>query len=219
MIIVGETMRPLLLAAMFVMLGAAPLETRSHTPAPAKDAASYPAVDVHQAEQVSVAAVPFDSKNKADFFRVDYLKYSFMPIRIIVTNNGNRSISLDQARIDFISAAGDKIPAAEPEDVDRRTTSLGNPNSRIPLPGPLPSLHGKPKSSDKKIQQDFSDFEYSAITVEPHTTRAGFLFYDVQGLGNNPLRGARLELRELQDAGGKQLFPFEIPFNKYLDAR
>ena len=220
MIIVRETMRfPLLVAiALFVVAGTAPLEAGSHPP-PSKDAASYPAVDIHKTEQVAIAAVPFNGKDKPDFFRVDYLKYGFMPIRVIVTNDSDRPISLNNARIDFISAAGDKIPAAEPEDIDRRTTSTGNPNERIPLPGPLPSLHGKPKSADKKIQQDFSEFEYNAITVEPHTTQAGFLFYDVQGLGNAPLRGAKLELREMQDADGKQLFSFEIPFDKFLEAK
>lgn len=221
MIIVRETMRfPLLAAiAFFSLFGTAPVYARKHAPPPFKDAASYPAVDIHKAEQVAVAAEPFNTRDKADFFRVDYLKYGFMPIRIIVTNNSDRPISLNEARIDFISAAGDKIPAAVPEDIDRRTTNLGNPNKRIPLPGPLPSIHGKPHSDDKKIQQDFSDFEYSAITVKPHTTEAGFLFYDMQGLGSNPLRGARLELRELEDADGKQLFSFEIPFDKYLGSR
>jgi len=74
------------------------------------------------------------------------------------------------------------------------------------------------KTPDAKIEQDFSEFEYSAIAVEPHSTRAGFLFYDMEGLGGNPLRGAKLILRQLRDADGKELFYFEIPFDKYLDA-
>jgi hypothetical protein len=74
----------------------------------------------------------------------------------------------------------------------------------------------KPKTPDKKVEQDFSDFEYSAVTVPPHSTRAGFLFYDMQGLGNKPLKGAKLTLRDLRDADGKELFSFDIPFDKYL---
>ena len=70
----------------------------------------------------------------------------------------------------------------------------------------------------KQIEADFSTFEYQAIVVEPHTTRAGFLFYDIQGL-SNPLVGAKLYLRMLRAADGHELFYFEIPFDKYLAAR
>jgi hypothetical protein len=55
--------------------------------------------------------------------------------------------------------------------------------------------------------------------VEPHTTHDGFLFYDIQGLGSSPLRGAKLLLREIKDADGKELFYFEIPFDKYLQTQ
>ena len=190
-----------------------------HNLQPAKDAASYPAFDAHADEHVVIAAEPFDTKEKMSIFRVDYLKNGFMPIRIIVTNNGDRPISLVDARIHFITAAGDRIPAAEPEDVERRMTHVSNTGRKIPMPAPLPPMGGKPKTPDSKIEQDFSEFEYAAIAVEPHTTRAGFLFYDMEGLGGNPLRSAKLRLRELRDADGKEMFAFEIPFDKYLDAR
>ena len=62
--------------------------------------------------------------------------------------------------------------------------------------------------------QDFDDFEYSAATVPPHSTRAGFFFYDVQGLGDDPLKGAHLTLRDLRDANGKALFFFDILLDK-----
>lgn len=185
-------------------------------PPPAKDATSYPAVDVHQKEQVAIAAEPYDSKEKCKVFQVDYLQYHFLPIRIIVTNMGDRPISLNDARIYFVDSAGERIQAAEPEDVERRTRPQFNKAADIPI-GPIHLPH-KPKSSDPKIEADFNAFEYAALAVEPHTTRAGFLFYDMDGLGENPLRGAKLVLRELKNADGQQLFYFEIPFDKYLTA-
>lgn len=190
-----------------------------HGPPAANEATSYPAVEIHEDEKVAIAVDPCNTKEKADFLRVDYLKNRFMPIRIIITNNGDKPISLNDARIDFISADGDKIPAAEPTDVERRMTNVGRTGKRIPLPAPLPPIHEKPKTSDKKIEADFNTYEYSALAVEPHTTRAGYLFYDMQGLGSNPLRGAHLELRLLRNADGKELFAFEVPFDKYLDAK
>jgi len=219
MIIVPKMRRSFLASiALTLLFTAAALPASDHTLPPAKDASSYPAFDAHATEHVTIAAEPFDTKEKMGIFRVDYLKNGFMPIRLIVTNNGDRPISLADARIDFISAAGDRIPAAEPEDVERRMTHVSNTGRKIPMPAPLPPMGGKPKTPDAKIEQDFSEFEYAAIAVEPHTTRAGFLFYDMEGLGGNPLRDAKLRLRELRDASGKELFYFEIPFDKYLDA-
>ena len=186
-----------------------------HAPPPAGVATSYPAFDQHPAEQVAIAADPYNTPDKASIFRVKYLKYGFMPIRIIVTNNGDKPISLIDARINFITATGDKIPAALPEEVNRRVGKVKRPDSGYKLPGPLPRIGNKSDKVDKTVDDDFKNFEYSAIAVEPHTTRAGFLFYDVEGLAN-PLVGAKLNLRMLRGADGKELFYFEIPFDKYL---
>jgi hypothetical protein len=186
-------------------------------PPPAKPATSYPAMTVHPKEQVAIAAVPYDTQEQCKIFRVDYLKYGFLPIRLIVTNLGDRPISLKDARIYFYDAAGDRILAAEPEDVDRRLPSPGAPGMGVPI-GPV-WIHRKPKTKDNKVKQDFDEFEYGALVVEPHATHSGFLFYDISGLGDNPLHGAKLVLNELRDADGKQLWYFEIPFDKYLAAK
>jgi hypothetical protein len=186
-----------------------------HGPPPAGVATDYPAYDLHPADQVAIAADPYDTQEKASIFRIKYLQYGFMPIRIIVTNNGDKPISLIDARINFITAYGDKIPAAEPEDVDRRLGGIKRPDGGYKLPGPLPRIGNKSSSKDKDVENDFKEFEYSAVAVEAHTTRAGFLFYDVKGL-DHPLAGAKLNLRELRNADGKELFYFEIPFDKYL---
>jgi hypothetical protein len=197
---------------------ALPAMATDHAPPPAQPATSFPAVEVHSDEHVAIAAEPYDTREKESIFRVDYLGHDVMPIRLIVTNLGDRPISLVDARILFETADGDRIRAAEPDDVERMMTRKEREGSRIPLPAPLPPLHVKPKGSIREIEDDFNTFEYSALAVEPHTTRAGFLFYDVSGL-KDPLAGAKLYLHDLRDADGKQLFYFEIPFNKYLQSK
>lgn len=193
-----------------------PLVASDHTMPVPKDASTYTAYDAHDADHVVIAAEPYDTKEKNKLFRVDYVDNGFMPIYIVVTNNSDKPISLDQARIDFISAHGDRIPAAVPEDVDRRMTHISGVGKVVPLPAPLPPIKEKPKTPDKKIAQDFTDFEYSAATVPAHSTKAGFFFYDMQGLGDMPLHGAKLNLRDLRDGDGKEMFYFEIPLDKYL---
>jgi hypothetical protein len=124
---------------------------------------------------------------------------------------------LRDARIIYVTSHGDRIQAAEPEDVERLMTQKDKQGKKIPLTGPL-SIHTKAKASDKDIEQDFDTFEFQALVIEPHTTRAGFLFYDVTGL-NHPLKGAILNLSKIKDAGGKELFYFEISLDKYLKSK
>lgn len=212
------TMRALKRISLLAACLAATALAADHKVPPVQPATSFPAVEVHDKEKVAVAAEPYDTREKEEIFRVDYLEHGVMPIRLIVTNLGDRPISLRDARILFQTPAGDRIQAAEPEDVERVMTRKEREGRKIPLPGPIPSIHTKPKASNKEIEADFDQFEYQALVVEPHTTRAGFLFYDVSQL-DDPLKGSKLHLHKLRDADGNELFFFEIPFDKYLQSK
>jgi hypothetical protein len=194
------------------------LAASDHEVPPGQPATSFAAVEVHADEKVAIAAEPYDTREKEAIFRIDYLAHGVMPVRLIVTNNGDKPISLRDARILFQTAAGDRIQAALPEDVERLMTRKERQGGSIPLPGPLPKIKLKPKASNKDIEADFDQFEYGALAVEPHTTRAGFLFYDVSEL-NHPLIGAKMHLHAIRNAQGDELFFFEIPFDKYLKSK
>ena len=86
-----------------------------------------------------------------------------------------------------------------------------NAAERVPL-GPI-HVGGKGKNKNKQILADNQAYGYASIAVEPHTTRSGFLFYDVSQM-DHPLIGAKLEVREVKAADGKEMFAFEIPFYK-----
>ena len=210
-----RTSRTIPLSLLWLAL---PAMASDHAPPAVQPATTFAAVEVHDDEKVAIAAEPYDTKEKESIFKVDYLSHGVMPVRLIVTNNGDRPISLRDARILFLTPAGDKIQAAEPEDVERLMTQKERQGSKIPMPGPIPSIKLKPKASNKDIEADFNTFEYQALVVEPHATRAGFLFYDVSQL-DHPLKGAKLHLHKLRDADGKELFYFEIPFDTYLKSK
>jgi hypothetical protein len=210
-----RTSRAIPLSLLWLAL---PAMASDHTPPAVLPATTFAAVEVHNDEKVAIAAEPYDTKEKESIFKVDYLSHGVIPIRLIVTNNGDRPISLKDARILFLTAGGDMIPAAEPDDVERLMTQKERQGGKIPMPGPIPAIKLKPKASNKDIEADFDTFEYQALVVEPHATRAGFLFYDVSQL-NHPLKGAKLHLHKLRDADGKELFYFEIPFDNYLKSK
>ena len=211
-------MRVVLGLPLLVIVLVLPAMASNRSAPPVQPATTFPAVEVHDKEHVAVAIEPYDTKEKESIFRVDYLGHGVMPVRLIITNNGEKPISLKDARILFYTAGGDRINAADPEDVERLMTKTEREGKKIPMPGPLPGIKMKPKASNKDIEQDFDQFEYQALVVEPHTTRAGFLFYDVSQL-DHPLEGAKMNLHKLRDSGGNELFYFEIPFDTYLKSK
>jgi hypothetical protein len=231
---------PLVLVTTSVLLAVNTFAADKKAP-PAKPASQYPAFDTHPSEHLTIAADPCDDPKDCDFFRLPYIQRGFIPIRVIFTNDGDAPLSLDDARIQFISINNDVIPAATLDDIQRRLFAMKSVKGRqIPLPLPLPpiTLHDKPL--DKQITKDDADFGFSGTTVNPHSTLAGYLFYDVRQLDDPPLKGALLYVKMVhtlaakeaekdhakdtapnaqKNVATKQLFPFTIPFDKWLAAQ
>src|ERR1017187_5587518 len=109
----SSTMRNMRSISSFLLWLALPAAASDHSAPSVQPATTYAAVEVHEDEKVAIAAEPFETKEKANIFRVDYLAHGVMPVRLIVTNNGNRPISLRDARILFMTAGGDKIQRSE----------------------------------------------------------------------------------------------------------
>ena len=58
---------------------------------------------------------------------------------------------------------------------------------------------------------------FRARAVEPHSTQAGFLFFDVADI-SAPLAGAHFYLTGMRDSKGNPLLYFEVHHEKYLRA-
>lgn len=174
--------------------------------------------DTHDQERVTIAAEPCDTKDARPNTRLNYFDHDMMPIRIIVTNDSEFDLTLDDARIHFIAADGSIVPAATDDDLQRRmVTSKSSRGTKIPLPMPLPPITVH-HNTDKKILDDESNFGFSTTTVKSHTTVAGYLFYDMQGIDPPVLSKATLELRKVRfAASNKALDSFEIPLHPTSD--
>lgn len=174
-------------------------------------AAQYASHDTH--EQVTIAADPGDSKDSAPKTRIDYLAHGFMPIRIIVTNDSSQPLSLDDARILFVAADNTTENAATQDELERGISApkAAAEGKKIPLPGPLPPVTHHPKPPDTQIADDDRDFGFKSSTIPPHSTGAGWLYYDIRDLDRDPLKGATVELRKVRWAAtNKPLDTFEI---------
>jgi hypothetical protein len=177
---------------------------------PPLPAAQYPAHETH--EQITIAADPGDTKDTAPHTRIDYLSHGFMPIRIIVTNDSSQPLSLDDARILLVPANNSAENAASQDELERGTSSTRNEGRKTPLPGPLPPITHHAKPVDSQIAADDNDFGFKSSTIAPHSTAAGWLYYDIRDLDRDPLKGATIEVRKARwSSTNKALDTFEIP--------
>jgi hypothetical protein len=176
----------------------------------AKPAASYPLHDQHSDEKVAAGVDPYEEPEKAEIFNVKWAEQGFLPIFLIVTNEGDQPVSLASMQAQLITSRREKIPAASTDELYRR---LAHPNAsgpKYPLPFPRTKVKG---AVGKKALDEMDAAQFTAKAVEPHSTQSGFVFFDVSGI-SSPLEGARFYLTGLRDAKGSELLYFEIHFQK-----
>jgi hypothetical protein len=197
---------------------AAPCAHAARKAPPVLAVTAYPARDTHENEHVTIAAEPFETRAKGDFFRLDYAGHSLLPIRLVIQNDGDSPLDLNQVRIQYIASDGTKVPAATPEEINRRLFRFNDIKQRR-IPGtPIPY---RPAPVDKKILDDDKDFGFSQTTIPPHSSASGFLFYDIKDLDDPPMKGAELYVKMIhakKDGKDAELFAFSVPFDKYLAA-
>ena len=177
---------------------------------------TYPAKDSHPEERVTVAVDPYDKPDKASIFRVHYADEGFLPVWLIITNDGADPVSLKDMNVELVTAKRSRIPAADEGDLYRR---LSNPQRNDQPSSPLPfPRSGKVKGAvSKDALNEIQSARFAAQAAEPHTTRTGFVFFDVRGL-SQPMAGATIYVSGIRDNNGKELMFFEIPLDKYLNA-
>jgi hypothetical protein len=176
----------------------------------ARSAVSYAAHDDHANEKVAIAADPYDSHEKAKIFSINFEEHGYLPIFLIVTNDGDQPISIANMQVTLITGGRDKLTPSANDDLFRR---LSNPQANThPIPLPIPQKKAKGGVSEKE-RDEIESAQFVAKAVEPHTTQSGFLFFDVEDI-STPLAGARLYITGVDDAKGNELMYFEIPFAK-----
>jgi hypothetical protein len=177
-------------------------------------AKTYPAHDEHSDESVSVGLDPYDLADKASIFAVHYREIGMLPILLVITNDSDQPISLSDMKAQLVTVDRTKLSPAVADDIFRR---ISHPNTRgpsYPLPFPTKKVKG---GVSKQDQDEIENAQFGAKAVEPHTTQAGFLFFDVEGI-STPLPGAHFYLTGVRDSKGSELMYFEVPLEKYLSA-
>lgn len=196
------------LAAGIVLLAAF---SKEFTKPEAKPAKSYPLHDDHSDEKVAAGIDPYDTPDKQQIFSVKWAENGFLPVFLVITNDGDQPVTLGNLRAQLITAHREKITAATDDELYRRLAHISAGSPKYPIPFPRTKVKG---AVGKKALDEMDAAQFSAKAVEPHSTQSGFVFFDVTGLSGSPLAGGRFYMTGLRDAKGSELFYFEIPFEK-----
>jgi len=177
----------------------------------AKPAKTYSLHDDHTDEKVAAGIDPYDTPEKQQIFNVKWAENGFLPVFLVITNDGDQPITLGNLRAQLITARREKITAATDDELYRRLAHVSASGPKYPIPFPRTKVKG---AVGKKALDEMDAAQFSAKAVEPHSTQSGFVFFDVSGLSGSPLAGGRFYMTGLRDAKGSELFYFEIPFEK-----
>ena len=109
----------------------------------AMPAQNYPAHDAHTDESVTVGLDPYDKPGKGDIFSVKYTEVGYLPIFMVITNDGDETISLAGMKAQLVTADRTKLSPADEDDLYRR---LSHPSQGYRAP---PSL--APSAKDEGI--------------------------------------------------------------------
>lgn len=202
-----------LLAAICLLNGVA-LAGKTFVMPKAQPAKSYPAHDEHPMEHVTLAVDPYDMADKANIFSVKYSEQGFLPVFVVITNDGDEPVTVGDMNAQLVTVDKTKIPASSTDDIYRRLSHPTASASRGPLPFPTKKVKGV---VSKEALEEMQNSQFAAKAIEPHSTQSGFLFFDVTGI-STPLAGAHFYLTGVRDAKGNELLYFEIPMEKYLSA-
>lgn len=178
---------------------------------------TYPARDHHKDEQVSIAADPYDMTDKTRaVFSLDYKAEGILPVHLIISNDGEKPISLRNMNVMLVTKRRAKIAPADEDDIYRRISKqIKRGDEPVLIENPIPMPKKKKKAVSKAAEDEVTNSQFLARAVEAKSSRDGFFFFDIDGI-DNALAGAYLVVTGIADGDGRDLFFFEIPMEKYL---
>jgi hypothetical protein len=175
-----------------------------------ENANAYPSKDAHTNEKVTAAIDVYNAPPKSNVFITPYADDDILPVFLVITNDGDQPIALTSLRAELVTGGRGKLESLTNDDVFRRVAHISGSSTSPQRAGPIPLPGNSKNKKAPKQWQEIQAANFAAEAVEPHTTRAGFLFFDVQNV-RQPLQGSHIYLTGIKDASGTELMYFDIP--------
>jgi hypothetical protein len=203
--------RALLLIGLAVTFSSLVLiaKDKDFVPPRAENANTYPSKDAHPTEKLTAAIDLYNSSPKDNIFITPYNQEGILPVFLIISNDGDQPITVNNMEVQLVTGRRAKLDALTSDDVFRRVAHISGNSSGPIRVGPIPLSGNKNKKAQKQYEE-IQSARFEAQAVEPHTTKSGFVFFDVEGV-KQPLDGSQVYLTGVRDVGGAELMYFEIP--------
>lgn len=175
-----------------------------------ENANTYACKDAHSNEKVTAAIELYNSPPKSDIFITPYVQEGLLPVFLVITNDGDQPVALTSMRAELVTSGRAKLESLNNDDIFRRVAHISGSSTSPQRVGPIP-LPGNTKN--KKAQKQYQEIvaaNFAAEAVEPHTTKSGFLFFDVSDV-KQAVQGSHIYLTGIRDASGNELMYFDIP--------
>jgi hypothetical protein len=144
--------------------------------------------------------------------QVKYKGYGFYPVRLMISNDSDKTLMLQDLKIEYITARREKLQPATDADIYRRLvkpSKADNSHPGVHLPFPV----GKKKEPiSKEVREEYESAQFLTVPVTPHAMHSGYLFFDLMRT-DAPEPGAHLYISGIK-AGSQELFYFDIPMDK-----
>ncbi len=174
-----------------------------------ENANTYASKDAHPNDKVTAALDLYNTSPKDQIFITPYAQDEILPVLLVITNDGDQPIAVNNMHAELVTAGRAKLESLDTDDVFRRVAHIQGDGTVPARVGPIPLSGNKNKKAQKQYEEIMAA-HFAAEAVEPHTTRSGFLFFDIAGV-KQPVAGAHLYLTGVRDAGGNELLYFDIP--------
>jgi hypothetical protein len=200
-----------LLALAFLLAGTSLWAFKEFVSPHPENADTYPSKDAHPLEKVIAAVDVYNTAPKDDIFGTKYVQEGILPVLLIITNSGDQPVSTKNMHAEMVTASRSKLEALAVDDVFRRVAHIKASSTGPQRVGPIPLPTG---AKNKKAHEQYDELTRAAFiaeAVEPHTTKSGFLFFDIQDIKNPVAAGGHIYLTGVRDASGNELMYFEIP--------
>jgi hypothetical protein len=182
---------------------------KDFVPPRAENASTYACKDAHPTEKMTVALDVYNTSPKADIFNTPYNQEGILPVFLIISNDGDQPVTVKDMQAELVTAGRAKLESLTADDIFRRVAHISGSSTSPARVGPIPLGSNKNKKAQKQYEE-IMNAVFTAAAVEPHTTKSGFLFFDVRNV-KQPVDGAHLYLTGVRDSNGNELMYFEVP--------
>jgi len=179
-------------------------EQPKFTPLPIEE---YPCRQTNEKVTVAAAAFSTETDTQKAFGKLNPNQYGVLPVLVVMRNDGDKPISLDHMKVEFVMPTREHVEATPAADI-RYLRGPDRPKVyTVPIPK-MPPIVGKQKNPLNAWEIEGRAFAARALV--PKDTASGFFYFRAPYM-----TGSKLLLTGVREAAsGRELFYFEIPLDQ-----